>query len=162
MASRCDAWSQALQQKRDVEGDVAFPQHLFKISHPFTRQQVKDLVWRCHFCKWNTFYIAPTHYGPSCKVALREACSSRKPSTTVALVLGLSQAMLSRSCGVLCKPLSPRSEPIQCISSESSSLFSDCICKSKGLLSYPVNHPAMQTTLRSERAFILNLQHVTM
>ena len=147
VASWCNAWRQALQQKPaaewDMEGDVAFPQCLFKISHPFSRRQVKDLVWRCHFYKWNTFYITSTHYGPSCKVALREACSSRKPWTAGTLVLGLSQAMLSRSCGVLCKPVSPGSEPIQCISSESSSLFSDCICKSKGLLSYPVNHLAM-------------------
>lgn len=111
---------------------------LFKISHPFPRQQVKDLVWRWHFCKW-------THYGSSCKVELREACSSRRPWTTGTLVLDLSQVMLSRSCGVLCKPVNPGSEPMQCISLESSSMFSDCICKSKRLLFYPMNHPAMQT-----------------
>lgn len=46
---------QELQQKAtaeyDVEGDVAFPQCLFKISHLFPRPRVKDLVWKCHFCK---------------------------------------------------------------------------------------------------------------
>lgn len=126
--------------ERNMEGDVAFPQYLFKISHPFPRQQVKDLVWRWHFCKW-------IHYGSSCKVALREACSSRKPRTTGTLVLDLSQVMLSRSCGVLCKPVNPGSQPMQCISLESSSMFSDCICKSKKLLFYPMNHSAMQTII---------------
>lgn len=126
-------------------GRCGLPTALLKISHPFPRQQVKDLVWRCHFYKWNTFYITSTRYGSSCKVVLREACSSRKPWTAGTLVLGLSQMMPSRSCGLLCKPVSLGSEPIQCISSESSGLFSDCICRSKALLSYPVNHPAMQT-----------------
>lgn len=140
---------QVLQQKRaaewDVEGDVAFRQHFFKINHPFARQQVQDVVWQCHSYKWNAFYVTSAHYGPSCKVELKEDCSSRKPRTAGTLVLGLPQVMLPSSCGMLCKPVSPGSEPIQCISSESSSLFSDCVCKSKRLLFCPVNHPAMHT-----------------
>ena len=42
MASQCNAWRQALQQKPaaewNMEGDLAFSQHSFKISHPSPRQ----------------------------------------------------------------------------------------------------------------------------
>jgi len=84
-----------------------------------------------------THSTVSTHYGPSCKVALRGDCSSRKPWTAGTLVLGLSQAMLSGSCAVLCKSVSPLSEPIQCISSESSRLFQTVCARAKGFCLIP-------------------------
>lgn len=122
------------------------PQCLFKINHHCPGKHIKDVVWRCHFYKRNTFYITPIHYGPSCNVDLREDGSSRELWTAGTLVLGLSKSILPRSYGVLPRPVSPWSKPIQCIASESSGLFSECICKSKGLLSYPMRYHSMQAT----------------
>lgn len=166
ISSQCDAQRLALQQKAaaewDMEGGVAFPQCLFKINHHCLGKHIKDLLWRCHLYKWNTLYITPIHCGPSCNVALREDGSSRELWTAGTLVLHLSQAMLPRSYGVLSTPVSPWYKPIQSLSSESSSLCLECVCKSKGLLAYPMSHLSMQAITSKWESIILYLKHVVM
>lgn len=151
VASQHDVQRLALQEKaaaeRDLEGGVAFPKCLFKINHHCPGKHIKDLVWRCHSYRRSSLYITSIHYGPSCNVAFREDGSSRDLWTAGTLVLGHSQSILPRSYGMLSRPVSPWSKPIQCISSERSSLFLECVCKSKGFLAYPMRHCSMQAII---------------
>lgn len=142
----------------DVEAEAAFPQRLLETGHPFPRQRVKDQAWRCRFDRWNTCHRTSTHYGPSCKVA----CSSRKPWTSGTLVLGLSQAMLLRSWGALCKPVSPQSEPIHAFLQRARAHFQIVFVRAKGSCLIPWMILLCRLSLRSESAFILNRKHVIM
>lgn len=129
-----------------------------KLAIPSLDSGVKDRAWRCRFDRWNTFHRTSTHYGPSCKVA----CSSRKPWTSGTLVLGLSQAMLLRSGGALCKPVSPQSEPIHAFLQRARAHFPIVFVRAKGSCLMPWMILLCRLSLRSESALILRRKHVIM
>lgn len=150
-ASWCNPWRQALQQKAaaelGVEGDVAFPRHLFNSSHAFSGQQIEGLV-----CGGDIAANGHVQGGQAARWLKGKATlpeSHGLPMEAGNSVLVLSWTMLLRSRGMLSKAMSPGSEPTQGTSSNISNQFLDCICKSKGLLSYLMNHPAMQKNFKN-------------
>lgn len=123
----------------DVEGEVTFPQRLLETGRPFPRQRVKDgevpfrqveHIPRNFYTLWTKLQGGLFFQGA---IDLLDLGPGSFPSDAIKI---LRSAVQTSQPPVWTHPR---------ISSESSSLFSDCICKSKGLLSYPLNDPAMQT-----------------
>lgn len=125
----------------DVEAEVAFPQRLLEIGHPFPRQRGQRSGVEVPFRQVE--HIPQNFYTLWTK--LQGGLFFQEAMDLWDLGPGSfpSNAIKIRWSAVQTSEPPVWTHPR--ISSESSSSFSDCICKSKGLLSYALNDPAMQT-----------------